>query len=285
MRLRRNGGSVLQTELIRDMRLLCGSLVFVAILLCAPSARAQTQSVLSDSSRAAAFDRLDRTSRMLIATVDCAQAAGRARAQGLFGPPDSVGRWGQCLHKDGRAFGVFFTPDSTFTTAQNLRVVDFANTVRYRGNVDTAAILAEARASREAVRKGMPSFLRAQREAAPLSMRSDGDSIEVWLLPTGPFLSRTAPTVGGERGFVYSPDGRTLAREIDASDRFRTISIPDSGRVEIRSSEDNLPLISELMATNLLHDRGRDVQLVTNAYTSQLVGPGSSAVWVQIHRR
>jgi hypothetical protein len=275
---------MLQAEPIRDMRVLCRSFVAVALVLCAPSVRAQIHPVLSDSSRAVAFDRLDRTSRVLIATVDCARAAAIARAQGLFGPPDSVGRWGQCLHKDGRAFGVFFTPDSTFTTAQNVRVVDFANSVRYRGSVDTAAILAEARASRAAVRKGMPSFVSAQRQFAPLSMRSDGDSIEVWLLPAGLFTGRT-PTVGGERGFVYSPDGRTLVREIDASDRFRTISIPDSGRVEIRSSEDDLPLVSELIATNLLHDQRRDVQLITKAYTSQLVGPGSSATWVQIHRR
>ena len=272
------------TELIRDVRTLCGSLVAAGFFLCAPPVRAQTQPVLSDSSWAVAFDRLDRTSRMLIATVDCARATSGARAKGLFGAPDSVGRWGQCLRKDGRAFGVFFTPDSTFTIAQNVRVVDFANNVRYRGNVDTTAILAEARAARAAVQKGMPSFVSAQRQFAPLSMRSDGDSIEVWLVPTGIFTGRT-PTVGGERGFVYSPDGRTLAREVDASDRFRTISIPDSGRVEIRSSEDNLPLISELIATNLLHDQGRDVQLVTNAYTSQLVGSGSSAAWLQIHRR
>lgn len=275
---------MLSAILIRDMRMLCGAFVAAGILLWAPPVRAQTQPVLSDANRAAAFDRLDRTSRMLIATVDCARAGAKARAQGVFGPPDSVGRWGQCLHKDGRAFGVFFTPDSTFTIAQNLRVVDFANSVRYRGDVDTAAILAEARASREAVRKGMPSFVSAQRQFAPLSMRSDGDSIEVWLLPAGLLLGKT-PTVGGERGFVYSSDGRTLAREIDASAQFRTISIPDSGRVEIRSSEDDLPLISELIATNLLHDQGRDVQLVTNAYTSRLVGPGSSAAWLQIHRR
>ncbi|MGZ5096059.1 MAG: hypothetical protein ACXWCH_33520 [Burkholderiales bacterium] len=265
------------------MRMLCGSLAAAAIW--APSVSARTQPVLSDSSRAVAFDRLDRTSRVLIATVNCARASGTARAQGVFGPPDSVGRWGQCLRKDGRPFGVFFTPDSTFTIAQNVRVVDFANRVRYRGNVDTTAILAEARAARAAVQKGMPSFVSAQRQFAPLSMRSDGDSIEVWLVPTGIFTGRAAPTVGGERGFVYSPDGRTLAREIDASDRFRTISIPDSGLVVIRSSEDDLPLVSELIATNLLHDRGRDVQLITNAYTSGLVGRGSSAVWLQIRRR
>ena len=275
---------MLSAELIRDMIMLCGSVAAAAILLWAPSVSAQTQPVLSDSSRAVAFDRLDRTSRMLIATVNCARTTGTARAQGLFGPPDSVGRWGQCLRKDGRAFGVFFTPDSTFTIAQNVRVVDFANSARYRGNVDTTAILAEARASREAVRKGMPSFVSAQRQFAPLSMRSDGDSIEVWLVPPGLLAGKT-PTVGGERGFIYSPDGRTLAREIDASDRFRTISIPDSGLVVIRSSEDDLPLVSELIATNLLHDRGRDVQLLTNAYTSGLVGRGSSAVWIQVHRR
>jgi hypothetical protein len=245
---------------------------------------AQTGAALSDSSRAAAFDRLDRTSRMLIAAVDCARASAKARANGMFGPVDSVGHWGQCLRKDGRAFGVFFTPDSTFAKAQNIRVFDFANNARYAGSVDTAAILAEARASREGVRKGMPSFVREQRRFAPLSIRSDADSIEVWLVPAGLFLGGP-PAVGGERGFVYTPDGRTLVREIDASDRFRNISVPDSGVVEIRSSEDDLPLVSELIATNLLFDQGRDVRLVTKAYTSQLAGPKSSAVWVQTHRR
>ena len=276
---------MIPAELLRDVRRSSGSLVAAGILLCAPTVFAQPRPAHSDSIRAAAFDRLDRTSRILIATVTCAQAGGTARAQGVFGPPDSVGRWGECLYKEGRPFGVFFTPDSTFTVAQNVRVVDFANRVRYRGNVDTTAILAEARAARAAVQKGMPSFVSAQRQFAPLSMRSDGDSIEVWLVPPGIFTGRAAPTVGGERGFVFSPDGRTLAREIDASDRFRTISIPDSGLVVIRSSEDDLPLVSELIATNLLHDRGRDVQLVTNAYTSGLVGRGSSAVWMQIKRR
>jgi hypothetical protein len=267
------------------MRTWCRSVVVTGVLLWAAAVRTQAQRVLSDSSRAAAFDRLDRTSRMLIATLDCARTTAKARAQGQFGPSDSVGRTGLCLRKDGRIFGVFFTPDSTFTAARNLRVVDFANSARYRGNVDTTAILAEARASEEAVLKGMPSFIRQKRPFAPLSMRSDGDSIEVWLLPAGLFTGRAAPSIGGEKGFVYSPDGRTLSREIDASDRFRTLAIPDSGQVVIRSLEDDLPLVSELIATNLLHDQGRKVQLITNAYNSQLVGDKSSAIWVQIHRR
>ena len=267
------------------LKVFCWSLAVAGLLLCARPIQAQTQTPLSDSVRAAAFDRLDRASQMLIATVGCARRSAQARAAGLFGPPDSLGRRGQCLRMDGRTFGVFFTPDSTFTKAQNLRVVDVATSVRYLGSVDTTAILAEARASQQGVVKGFPPFQREKRQFAPFSMRTDGDSIEVWLLPAGLLMGRTPSSVGGERGFIYSPDGRTLAREIDAVDKYRTIQIPDSGRVEIRSLEEDLPLLSELIATNMLHDQGREVQLITNRFASQLVGPKSNPIWMQVHRR
>lgn len=267
------------------LKALCSSLGIATALLGTPPMNAHAQGSPSDSSRAVAFDRLDRTSRTLIATVNCARGTAQARAAGLFGPPDSLGRRGQCLWKDERAFGVFYTPDSTFTKAEHLRVVDISKRVRYMGPVDTTAILAEGRAAQEAVLKGFPSYQREQRQFAPFSIRSDGDTIEVWLLPAGLLMGRMPSTVGGERGFIYSPDGRTLAREIDAFDRHRTIQIPDSGRVEIRSLEENLPLVSELIATNLLHDRGREVQLVTNVFAAQLVGPNAAATWIHIRRR
>lgn len=244
-----------------------------------------TQGSLSESARAAAFDRLDRTSRQLIATVGCARQAAMARAAGLLGPPDSVGRTGLCVRIDQRRLGVFLTPDSALTKALDVRVVDLAKGTRYTGALDTAAVLAQARAAREAVRKGYPLFEREKRQFAPLSIRSDGDSIEVWLLPLGLFIGRTISTLGGERGFVYSPDGRTLVREIDASDRFRSPSIPDSGRVEIRSQEQDLPLLSELIATNLLYNDGREVQLITDTFASQLVGPRAAPLWLQLRRR
>jgi hypothetical protein len=260
------------------------SFAIAGALLCAPVMQAQTRASLSESARAAVFDRLDRTSRLLIATVSCARRTAQGRAEGHFGPPDSLGRRGQCLRKDGRTFGVFFTPDSTYTKAQHFRVVDLATMVRYAESVDTTAILAEARVAREGVLKGIPPFEREKRHFAPFSIRSDGDSIEVWLLPAGLLLGRTPSAVGGERGFIYSPDGRTLVREIDAFDRHRTVVIPDSGRVEILSLEEDLPLVSELIATNLLHDRGREVRLVTKAFASQLVGPEPGSVWVHVPR-
>ena len=260
------------------------SLLVGAAPLFAPPLHAQSQPA-SDSSRAAAFDRLDRTSRTLLSTVNCARMSAQARAKGLFGPLDSVGRRGLCLRMRERAFGVFFTPDSTFTTARNFRVVELANELRFTGSVDTSAMLAEARAMSDALDKGFPAFVREKRQFAPLSFRSDGDSIEVWLVPAGSLIGRTPSTVGGERGFVYSPDGKTLGREINAFDRFRTISIPDSGQVRIVSQEEDLPLVSELIATNLVHGQGREVQIVTKTYTSQLVGSEPNSVWIQLRKR
>jgi hypothetical protein len=264
------------------LKMWCGSLA--AVFLCVSGVHAQSHASTSDSIRAAAFDRLDRTSQTILWTVSCAQSSGRARATGLFGPPDSVGQSGLCLLRDGRTFGVFFNPDSSFTKAGQLRVLDLAASARYLGPVDTAAILAEARAENDAELKGDASFQREQRKFAPISMRSDGDSIEVWLLPYG-VLGRTPSAIGGERGFIYSPDGRSLAREVNAFDRFRPVAIPDSGRVQILSLEEDLPLVSELIATNVLHSAGREVQLVTKGYDSHLVGSGSASIWIQIHRR
>jgi hypothetical protein len=250
-------------------------------MVCVPRVQGQSQRA-SDSTRAAAFDRLDRTSRALMETINCAHGTARARADGIFGPPDSLGRTGQCLRQDGRVFGVFFTHDSTFARAQNLRVVDLAKRTRYLGSVDTAAILAEGRAADEGVLKAFPSFVKANRPFAPFSMRSDGDSIEVWLLPAGLLMGRTPAAIGGERGFIYSPDGRTLVREIDAFDEHRALTVPDSGRVDIRSRQEDLPLVSELFATNVLFDQGREVRLITNKFISYLVGPRGGATWIQL---
>lgn len=259
-------------------KLLFLSLMTVALVPAVSYAQTSTEAKSSDVKRADAFDHLDRTSRELIWTMKCAQATAHARAAGSFGPIDSLGTNGQCFRRNGRAMGVFFTPDSTFTRANRLRVVDLRTGARDAAPIDTAAILAVARASSDALSRAFPAFTRENRKFAPIAMRFEADSIQVWMLPVG-------MTVGGERAYVYSPNGRTLAREIDASDRFRAIVVPDSGRVVISSREDDLPLVSELVAMNLLHDRGRDVELVTAAFMSRLEGPRDNPVWVQIRRR
>ena len=214
----------------------------------------------------------------------CGQNAGYLRGVGVLGPADSVGRTGLCLRQDGRALAAYFTPDSSYSKAVDLRVLDVADSAWYRGRVDTSAILAQARAAAEAVRKGFPSYQHRRRAFSPVSIRSDGDTIEIWLLPLGLFVQPTPTAVGGERGYIYSPDGRTLVREIDAFDRHRALAVPDTGLVEIISMEDDLPLVSELLVTNRMHGKGREVRIVTDAVISQLVR-GPPEVWLQLKRR
>ena len=255
----------------------------VCALLCAHPAQSQTP--LPVQQRSDAFDRLDRTSRNLIGTVTCALSSARARARGAFGPSDSLGNVGMCIERKGRRFGLFVASDSAFTKAQRVSIVDLAISMRDTVPIDTVAVLAQARAAQAGALKGSTPFERAERQYAPFSMRSDGDSIEVWLLPTGLLLGQAPTTLGGELGFVYSPDGRTLAREINAFDRFRSIVVPGAGPVELLSQEEDLPLFSELVAFNILHDRGRDVSLVTKRYRSQLVGQEPNSVWVHTPRK
>jgi hypothetical protein len=266
----------------------CAKFSFALLLSVAAGAgqmHAQSQARMPDALRAAAFDRLDRTSQTILWTVGCAQSMASARATGAFGPADSLGRTGQCFRQAGRPYGAFFTADSTFTKANRLRVLDLASHALYSGPVDTAAMLAEARAESDAEDRGFSAFQKERRPFAPISMRSDGDSIEVWLIPAVVFMRRVPSAVGGERGFVYSPDGRTLVREVDAFDRYRPLVIPDSGRVDIVSREEDLPLVSELIVTNDLNNSGREVRILTAEYSSQLVGRGATAVWIQQRRR
>ncbi len=245
----------------------------------------RAQSSRAESQRSVAFDRLDRTSRSLIAAVGCAISSAQARARGAFGPVESLGSNGMCLRRNGRAFGVFFEPDSAFTKASKLRVVDLSTMTRDTAAVDTLAILAEERAADAGLTKGYPLFERANRQFAPFSMRTDGDSIEVWLIPLGLVMTQAPRTVGGERAFIFSPDGRTLVREIDAADRYRPVTIPPAGPVEITSQEDDLPLVSELLMVNMLNRQGRDASVVTKTYRAQLVGRDPTAIWTQTRIR
>ena len=127
-------------------------------------------------------------------------------------------------------------------------------------------------------------FQQRRRAFTPVSIRSYADTIEVWLLPLDFFAQPVPTAVGGERGYIYSPDGGALVREADAFDRHRAVAVPDTGIVEIISTEDALPLLSELMAANRMHGMGREVRIVTDAFISQLVR-GPPEVWVHLKRR
>lgn len=256
--------------------------VVLTIALGVRPVHAQTPAGSPATRRAEEFDRLDRRARTLIATYSCAQSTAYARYAGAYGPVDSLGDTGMCIRRGGRALGVFLSPDSAFSKAERLSVYDIAARKRDTLAVDTTAILAEARAANDGLTRGFPPFQKAERRFAPFSMRSDGDSIEVWLVPPGVLLQQNPVSLGGEHGFIYSPDGRTLVREIDAFDKFRSLAILDTGAIELRSQENDLPLMSELVVLNMFHNLGRDVTLSTKTFVSRLVGKGSNSFWTHI---
>lgn len=163
-------------------------------------------------------------------------------------------------------------------------MLNMATSTRHEEPLDTAAILAVAHASRAAQLRGVEAFQRVQRAFAPVAFRFDDDSIEVWLIP-GAVLTDRPLTVGGARGYVFSLDGLTLAREIDEFDAMRPFEVPDTGMVRISSAERRVPTTTELMVANILHERGRSVAIEMRNGSAILAANRPSAVWVHIPRR
>jgi len=262
----------------RTGRLVAAACAFSAALSPLPAAaHAQTLS----PERMAAFDRADRLSRDLLKTIRCAGSVSQFRANGVFGPVDSLGSNGQCIAVSGKWVGVFFDADSLFTRVTRFAGVDFVTRARRTAPLDTAAILAVARAELSAQRRGMQAYVDAGRQYVPMAFRFDGDSIEVWMLPVA--VLRGEPlSVGGERGYHYTPDGRTLVREVDSFADFRPVTVPDTGAVFITSRGTDVPTLTEFLLANALNERGRSVGMIMPWGQSTLVGRGSQAMWVQL---
>jgi hypothetical protein len=254
----------------------------LALLLSAHIATAGAQTPVSDTN--AAFDRADREAQTFVSTLRCAEQGAKARQAGLFGPADSLGAIGQCVVKGGHRIALFMDADSQFTRLTHLAAVDLTSNVRVAPPSDTSSMLALARAELPAVLRGMGAFETANRQFSPLSFRSGGDTIEVWLMPMS-VITGSPYSVGGEWGFMYSPDGRTLVREVNRTGEFRLIPVADTGIVRIVSRQAAIPTFSELVLANLLNGVGRSVSIELSLRTSLLTGRGSQAVWIQLRHK
>jgi hypothetical protein len=215
----------------------------------------------------------------------CAQGVSMARGRHEFGPIDSLGRIGQCIAVDGRNVGVFFDSDSPYVAVKRFSAVDLGTHMRRTAPLDTSRVLAVVRAEQAAYAHGAAdAFEKENRPFAPMAFRFDGDSIEVWLIPTSLMMGQPF-TIGGERGYLFTPDGRTLVRTTDAFGDYRPITVPDTGVVNIASRGTTVPSLSELVLANGLNDAGRSVAIQWARITSALVGRGDRAVWMHVARK
>lgn len=231
--------------------------------------------------QARAFDRGDRESQDLMTQVRCAYATAQARQEKRFASLDSAVDATECIRVGTHLVVAFIGGDTLFRHPSRFAGYDLTAKVRVTDRVDTAAVLAMARADWEAVRRGMPVFEAADRQFSPLAFRFDGDTIEIWLLPVSAFTGSPF-SLGGEHGYIYSPDGGTLVREVDHFAEYRTITVPDTGVVTITSTQKGIPTLSEFFLANQLNARDRIVAINMPGLTSVLTGSGAQAVWTQL---
>lgn len=250
-----------------------------AVLLLLLSATALTaQAPNANDSWATAFDRLDRTSRSILDGVRCVQELAAAREGGVFGrDADAMQEWA-CVRQQDSRLALFLTFDSTVSRIVGLAALDRTTGARYTGALDSSRVIAQSRAEIRTLQTLRTRLGEGYEPMATVTFRSDGDSIEVWLLPMGALRARPV-TLGGERGFTYGPDGRAGAREVDATARLRTVSVPDTGTITLESQESELPLVSELIAANRLDAIGLGVSIRTGRTLSTLAG---GAAWIHI---
>lgn len=230
-----------------------------------------------------AFDRGDRESRALMASITCLDRLAVAVRDKRVVAYEQWMVARQCLVIEGHYVWIALGGDTTSMRPTRMSAYDLSTGAVYAGAIDTARVAAVARAEWSGTNALAKQFEDAKRPGVPLTFRFDGDSIEVWLLPL-PLLSGNPWSLGGERGAVYSPDGRRRVREIDEFARSRTATVPDTGTVRIPAPESRVPSLSEFLLANELNARGRDIVIELKGITSALSSkPG--APWLQVVRR
>ena len=246
--------------------------VIVLVVATAAALCAQTDPAFN-----ADFDVADRRAQTLAWTVECYSRFGLLlQSYRIASNPtrESLGPANVCFTDGGRRVLANLSVDAAARRLTKLLVVDLGTGAAVTTPLDTARLVNEAIAEEAAVARnvGMPDSVSAG--YMPFSMRFDGDTIEVWMVKRDVFDFRQL-RVGGELGYIFSPDGRTLVREVGTVQSYRQLGGPASQSTTIESREARIPSLSELLVANMLASRGAQVTIQTASRASTLMPGGT----------
>lgn len=227
-----------------------------------------------------AFDRGDRESRAMITQFNCLNRMMTAVREKRLTASEKWVTSEQCVVIDRHYVYVMLASDTLYTRATRMSAYDLTTSAAYAVPLDTAGALSMARAEWLGMTKAGPRLEAAKRDAAPVTFRFDGDSIEVWLLPLQ-LMTGNPWSLGGEYGAIFSPDGRTLMREVDHVEEFRSNAVADTGLVRIVSRQARIPSLSEFLQANQLNALDRSV-VIELPWGSATLPKGLGSPWVQL---
>ncbi len=229
-----------------------------------------------------AFDANDRRSRAILEQLQCGSALMQARARGAFGALNEIEAYDGafCVRQGAAMLGVLLATDTWANAATGALVVNLATRARVTTAFDTAEVLGRERASLGLAMRWRDSVGLNDDRVVTVTIRTDGDTIEAWVLPAR--LLR-AQALGGERVARFSPDGRRLVSPLSAPTPERDFVPPAARTVTIPSASANgVPTVSEFFAANALHAMGITPSIATREVMSTLMGTGASAVWMHL---
>jgi hypothetical protein len=226
--------------------------------------------------QSAEFLAVERKARQAVAVFGCNSEAGHAANAGRFGPVDPKTDLITCLSTPDASLGVAFELGPPGSRVRRARVLDVRSGQRVMTPVDTARFAQEIIAMIGASRQPAANDPSGRR-SIPLLLRTAGDTIEVWYVPTTQVSegrSWMPRSIGGERAVVVAPDGGSLIRVLNEQSAWRAFTPDTSGLVLIRSEAEEVPSLSEMMACLQVVMEGRGAAIETRRWTYVRFGTG-----------
>lgn len=224
------------------------------------------------------FDLRDTRALDMLQYMHCMNTTTAAAKQGVMGavPDDALV---VCVREPNGwrgVAGLLSADRSDFRVVSQLALRGTA--VRTTERVDTGSAAAIARAMLRGAATPARGGSRYAFTAVPLKLPT---FVEVWFMPVQ--NSATKMYVGGDSLIQMTTDGRREQGHFSSSPAVREIPMPSGQTFVIESVEDEIPLVSELLAARLALTRVHEVRIRTRRYDSVI--SNTTRKWAHSPRR